>query len=58
MLFILTFAHFVPLFAQWLRQAGKPFKVTLVAAMCKLLTILIAILKHWQPWNAAPHAKG
>ncbi len=40
-----------------LQQAGKPFKVALVAAMRKLLTILIAILKHRQPWNPALHAR-
>jgi transposase len=44
-------------FFQRLRQAGKPFKVALVAAMRKLLTILIAILKHQQPWNPALHAR-
>ncbi|MFN3742938.1 MAG: IS110 family transposase [Anaerolineales bacterium] len=38
-----------------LQQAGKPFKVALVAAMRKLLTILHAILKHRQPWNPALH---
>lgn len=40
-----------------LQQAGKPFKVALVAAMRKLLTILIAILKRRQPWNPALHAR-
>ncbi len=44
-------------FFQRLRQAGKPFKVALVAAMRKLLTILIAILKHQQPWSPALHAR-
>lgn len=42
-------------FYQRLRQAGKPFKVALVAAMHKLLTILNAILRHDSPWNAAVH---
>jgi transposase len=37
-------------FYQRLRQAGKPPKVALVAAMRKLLTILNAMLKHQQPW--------
>ena len=37
-------------FYQRLRQAGKPPKVALVAAMHKLLTILNAILKHQKPW--------
>lgn len=38
-----------------LQEAGKPFKVALVAAMRKLLTIVHAILKHRQPWNPALH---
>ncbi|MCX7854077.1 MAG: IS110 family transposase [Caldilineales bacterium] len=42
-------------FYQRLRQAGKPAKVALVAAMRKLLTILHAILKHDTPWNTALH---
>lgn len=39
-----------------LQQAGKPFKVALVAAMRKLLSIVYAILKRRQPWNPALHA--
>lgn len=34
-----------------LRQAGKPSKVALVAAMRKFLTILNAILKQRRPWQ-------
>lgn len=34
-----------------LRQAGKPFKVALVACMRKLLTILNAMLRNKQPWK-------
>lgn len=43
-------------FYQRLRQAGKPFKVALVAAMHKLLTILNAILRHNRPWDPSLHA--
>lgn len=39
-------------FADRLRAAGKPFKVVAVAAMRKLLTILNAMLKENQSWNA------
>jgi transposase len=39
-------------FANRLRAAGKPFKVIVVAAMRKLLTILNAMLKENQPWDA------
>ena len=38
-------------FAERLRAAGKPFKVVLVAAMRKLLTILNAMLKENRPWQ-------
>ena len=38
-------------FADRLRQAGKPFKVILVAAMRKLLTILNVMIRENQPWN-------
>jgi transposase len=41
-------------FYRRLRDAGKPAKVALVAAMHKLLTILNAIVKSQQPW--APKA--
>jgi transposase len=34
-----------------LEQAGKPFKLVMVACMRKLLTLLNAILKSNQPWN-------
>lgn len=37
-------------FYQRLTQAGKPFKVAMVACMRKLLTILNAMLKHHQTW--------
>jgi transposase len=39
-----------------LRQAGKLKKVAIVACMRKLLTILNAMMKHQQPWAAAPAA--
>jgi transposase len=39
-------------FAERLRAAGKPFKVVVVAAMRKLLTILNAMLKENRPWDA------
>lgn len=35
-----------------LRTAGKPPKVALVAVMRKLLTILNAMIRYQQPWNA------
>jgi transposase len=35
--------------ADRLRRAGRPFKVVVVAAMHKLVTVLNAILKHNQP---------
>ena len=38
-------------FADRLRQAGKPFKVILVASMRKLLTILNLMIRENQPWN-------
>lgn len=38
-------------FAERLRNAGKPFKVMLVAAMRKLLTILNVMLKENRPWH-------
>jgi transposase len=40
-------------FFQRLRAAGKPQKLALVAAMRKLLSILNAIMKHQQPWQAS-----
>ncbi len=39
-------------FAERLRAAGKPFKVIVVAAMRKLLTILNVMLKENKPWDA------
>lgn len=38
-------------FAERLRAAGKPFKVIMVAAMRKLLTILNLMLKENRPWQ-------
>ena len=38
-------------FAQGLRARGKRFKVVIVAAMRKLLTILNVMLKENQPWH-------
>ena len=38
-------------FAERLRGAGKPFKVVLVAAMRKLLTILNVMLRENRPWD-------
>jgi transposase len=38
-------------FAERLRAAGKPFKVTLIAAMRKLLTILNLMLKENRSWE-------
>ena len=38
-------------FAERLRAAGKPFKVTVIAAMRKLLTILNVMLKENRPWD-------
>jgi transposase len=35
--------------------AGKPKKVALVACMRKLLTILNAMVKVGEPWNASLH---
>jgi transposase len=40
-------------FCSRLVMTGTPKKVALVAAMRKLLTILIAIVKSGRPWNAA-----
>ncbi len=41
-------------FYQRLRDAGKPAKVALIAAMHKLLTILNAMLKQQTPWTLTP----
>ena len=40
-------------FYQRLLQAGKPHKVALTASMRKLLTILNAMLKHGDKWEAS-----
>ena len=50
----LAATHFNPVirpFYQRLLAAGKAKKVALVAWMCKLLTILNAIVKSGTPWN-------
>jgi transposase len=39
-------------FYKRLRDAGKPPRVALIAAMRKLLTILNAIVKHQTPWQS------
>jgi transposase len=41
-------------FYRRLRDAGKPAKVALVAAMRKLLTILNAIMRTKEPWTVKP----
>ena len=41
-------------FAGRLRAAGKPFKVIVVAAMRKLLTILNLMIRENQSWNPQP----
>ena len=38
-------------FADRLRAAGKPFKLIVIAAMRKLLTILNVMLKETRPWD-------
>lgn len=43
--------HVIRSHYQKLRQAGKPFKVALVACMRKLLTILNAMLRDQHPWK-------
>jgi transposase len=40
-------------FYRRLREAGKPARLALVAAMRKLLTILNAILRDQRPWAPA-----
>jgi transposase len=45
-------------FYQRLLAASKPKKVALVACMRKLLTILNAMVKHNQPWDADRHGEG
>lgn len=41
-------------FAERLQQAGKPFKVVMVACMRKLLVILNTMLKTNTPWRVQP----
>lgn len=41
-------------FYQLLRKQGKPAKVTLVACMRKLLTILNAMIRDHTPWQPQP----
>jgi transposase len=41
-------------FFQRLRAAGKPYKVALVAAMRKLLTILNTLIRENRPWRKEP----
>lgn len=43
-------------FAKRLAEAGKPFKVRLIACMRKLLTILNVLLKTKQPWSPSASA--
>ena len=55
-LYMATFAatKFNPtirVFAERLKNAGKPFKVVIVAAMRELLTILNIMIRENQPWN-------
>ena len=47
----MKFNPVIQCFSQRLRATGKPFKVVMVAAMRKLLTILNLMLKENQPWN-------
>ena len=41
----------IRVFAERLEQAGKPFKVVIVACMRKLLTLMNAMLKNNSPWH-------
>ena len=41
----------IRVFFERLTEAGKPFKVALIACMRKLLTILNALLAHHTAWN-------
>jgi transposase len=50
----MKFNPVIKCFAERLRGAGKPFKVIVVAAMRKLLTILNVMLKENQSWNPNP----
>ena len=54
----LTAARYNPAirtFYERLTQAGKPPKVALVACMRKLLTMLNAMVRTGNPWNASLH---
>ena len=48
----IRFNSHIKIFAERLKQAGKPGKVVIVACMRKLLTIMNAILKSNTPWNS------
>jgi transposase len=43
-------------FYRRLRDAGKPPRVAIIAAMRKLVTILNAMVKHQMPWRVLPSA--
>jgi transposase len=47
----MRFNPIIQRFANRLRQAGKPFKLILVACMRKLLTILNIMIRENRPWN-------
>ena len=47
----IRFNSHIKIFAERLKQAGKPGKVVIVACMCKMLTIMNAVLKNNAPWN-------
>ena len=49
--YAIRFNSHIKIFAERLKQAGKPGKVVIVACMRKLLTIMNAILKNNTPWN-------
>lgn len=48
--------HVIRSYYQKLRDAGKPFKVALVACMHKLLNILNALVRQKNHWNPATNA--
>ena len=50
-------ARFNPLIRAFylrLREAGKPFKVRIVACMRKLLTVLNQMVRNNEPWRTPP----
>jgi len=51
----MRFNEVIRRFATRLRQAGKPFKVILVASMRKLLTILNMMIRENQSWMPKPN---